>query len=138
MNDSEIKTSPVPTAGDTNQPCNCLQRQVTIMLLALIILSGTLFVFLWRQVHYARRDLEAMKPPATQIIQEFNQSKPAMDAFLVKLAEYGRTHADFAPIMKKYQLGMTATPAPMQPSVAPKPAAAKPAAAPAPASAPKK
>jgi hypothetical protein len=132
MNDSEIKTTTASVAGDVNQPCACLQRQVTIMLLALVIISGTLFAFLWRQVRYARRDLEAMKQPATQIIQEFNQSKPTMDAFVGKLAEYGRTHADFAPITKKYQLPMTAAPAPPQPAAASKPAA------PAPASAPKK
>jgi hypothetical protein len=140
MNDSEIKTTGAAGAGDVNQPCacqcDCLQRQVTILLLALAIISGTFFVFLWRQVRYARRDLEAMKPPASQIIQEFNQSKPTMDAFIGKLAEYGRTHADFAPIVTKYKISSTAAPAPtatsLKPAAVSQPAAAKPAAAPAP------
>ncbi|MCU0783099.1 MAG: hypothetical protein MUF81_03445 [Verrucomicrobia bacterium] len=135
MNEPETKPATAPQAEDLKQQCVCLQRQMTTLLLALVIVSGTLSIFLWRQVRYARRDLEAMKPPATQMVQEFNQIRPGMDAFLAKVTEFGRTHADFAPILTKYRIPMT-TGAPPATVAAPKPAAAKPAAAPA--SAPKK
>jgi hypothetical protein len=126
MNDPETKSF-APESEDLKQQCVCLQRQMTTLLLALVIVSSTLSVFLWRQVRYARRDLEALKPPAAQIIREFNQARPGMDTFLAKVTEYGRTHPDFAPILTKYRIPV-ATAAPPATVTAPKPAA--PAAAP--------
>ncbi len=124
MSDSTIQPTAPTEAEDLKQQCAALQRQMQTLLLALIIVSGTLSVFLWRQVRYARRDLEAIKPAAAQVIQEFNQSRPNLDAFVAKVAEYGRTHPNFAPIMNKYRI--------VPPAAAPAPAAApKPAATPA-------
>ena len=125
MNDPETKFAAAPETEDLKQQCVCLQRQMTTLLLALVIVSGTLSVFLWRQVRYARRDLEAIKPQAAQIIQEFNQARPGMDAFLAKVTEYGRTHPDFMPILTKYRIPATA--APPATVTAPKPAAPAPA-----------
>jgi hypothetical protein len=74
------------------------------------------------------------------VVQAYNNDKPNVDAFVAKLADYGRTHPDFAPIMKKYQLQPPTNS--VAPASAPKtagttsPAPAK--AAPAPAPAPKK
>jgi hypothetical protein len=104
MNDPETKTPATPEADDVNQQCVSLQRQMTTLLLAVVIVSGTLTVFLWRQARYARHDLDAIKPTAAQIIQEFNQKQAGLQTFVSKVAEYGRTHPDFAPIMNKYKL----------------------------------
>jgi hypothetical protein len=124
MNDPETK--PVaPEAEDVQQQCACLQRQITTLLLALIIVSGTLTVFLWRQKAYARRDLEAMQQPAAQIIQDFNQNQATMKGFVDKIAEYGRTHPDFMPILTKYRIPVP-TGAPPAAATAPKPAAPAP------------
>jgi len=121
------ETQPViePETEELKQQCACLQRQMMTLLLALVIVSGTLTVFLWRQARYARRDLEDMKSPAGQIIQEFNQNKAAMDGFVAKIAEFGRTHPDFAPIMTKYRIPMP-TGAPPATATAPVPATTTP------------
>ena len=102
------------SAGDSEelrQQCASLQRQVTTLLLAVFILSGTVTVFLWRQARYARADLEVLKPPAAQIIQSFKKEKPIMDDFIGKLSEFGKAHPDFAPIFNKYKFQPTAPPA---------------------------
>jgi len=136
MNPTETKPSGTTPAPAAPSPESALQRQLNLMLLALVVLSGTLTVYLLRQVTYAKKDLNAIKGPATQLIQAFNRDKPGMDAFLTKLGEYGRTHPDFVPLLNQYQIPVAATPAPATSA----PPAAKPAAAPAtkPATPPKK
>jgi hypothetical protein len=107
MNDPETRSAPKGDPEDLRQQCASLQRQVTTLLLAVFVLSGTLTVFLWRQARYARADLEVLKLPAAQIIQTFKQEKPIMDDFFVRLNEFSKTHPDFAPILAKYRVPPT-------------------------------
>jgi|ERR1043166_4194690 hypothetical protein len=111
MEDFETKTVVAGETDEVKQQCAALQRQVTTLLLALVVVSGTLSVFLWRQARYAHADLEALKQPAAQIIQSFNkQDKANMDKFVARLADYGRTHADFMPILNKYKITVPSVP----------------------------
>ena len=133
---SDLETRKPITGGNEEwrQHCAALQRQVTTLLVAVFVVSGTLTVYLWRQARYARADLEVLKQPASQVIQSFKQEKPIMDDFVAKLTEFGKTHPDFAPILNKYKIqpaataGITSAPPAV---VAPKPA-------PAPSTTPKK
>jgi hypothetical protein len=79
-----------------------LQRQVAVLLLALIVVSGTLTVYLWYQARSSGRDMEAIKPQAMQVVQTFNQDRPGMEKFVNQLITYGQTHPDFRPILQKY------------------------------------
>ena len=124
---SDLETRNVLT-GDTEElrlQCASLQRQVTTLLLGVFVLSGTVTVFLWRQARYARADLEVMKPPAAHIMQVFKQEKPIMEDFLAKMAEFGKTHPDFTPILTKYKIqpvaatGITSAPPALSPQGAP-------------------
>jgi hypothetical protein len=142
MNDPEIKEATAPeqpaAPESLDQQVASLQRQVSWLLIVLMLVSGTLCVFLWRQARIARKDLQSFKLPAGQIIQAFQRDKSAMDAFVAKVAEYGKTHSDFAPIMEKYKIQVATNPAPGAVAT-PKPAAAPAPATPAaPATAPKK
>jgi len=92
-----------------------LRHQVFTLLLALVVVSGTLTVFLYRQSSLASKDIAAIKPQATQLIEAFKRDQPGMEAFVNQLRAYGVTHADFQPILKKYGL----TPQPL-PAAAPK------------------
>lgn len=118
MNALDTKSPQTAEADDLKLHCAALQRQVNWLLLALLILSVTVCVFLWRQARYTQADLETIRQPASQIIQAFKTEKPKMDAFVTALGDYGKTHPDFAPILNKYQ-------------ILPNPAAAKPATLPA-------
>jgi hypothetical protein len=133
MSDLENRNVNMGDSAELRQQCASLQRQVTTLLLAVFVLSGTVTVFLWRQARYARKDLEVLKPPAAQIIQSFKQEKPIMDDFVAKLAEFGKTHPDFMPIVNKYKIqpvtapGITSTPpAVIAPKTVPAPSSTTP------------
>lgn len=125
MSELDIKTPPAPEPADWQEERARLERQITFLLVALVILSVTVTVFLWRQVRYAKRDLEMLRPVAAQVIQEFNQKKPEVDSFIARLFEYGRAHPDFVPIINKYQI-KPLTGAPPAAATSPAPAAAAP------------
>jgi len=84
-------------------------------------------------------DLKAYSPVHDVTMQKYNQERVAVDAFVAKVADYGRTHPDFEPILKKYGIPLpTNTVAPTtspaaKPAAAPVANPAKPASSPAPA-----
>jgi hypothetical protein len=79
-----------------------LRNQVFVLLVALIVISGTLTVYLFRQASMAGKDLEQLKPQATQVINGFNQNQQLMVNFINQLVAYGQTHPDFKPVLAKY------------------------------------
>lgn len=104
MNESEINPAP-PTPNpqtDLMDQVVALRHQVFLLLLALVVVSGTLTVYLYRQASVAKKDLTAVKPQATQMIEAFKRDHPMMDTFVKQLTAYGVTHPDFQPILKKY------------------------------------
>src|ERR1039457_3928577 len=104
MNESETNF-PVQT-GLMDQMV-ALRHQVFTLLLALVVVSGTLTTFLFIQHHRASNDLEAIKPQAAQLklfMDAFRRDEPNMTAFVNQLRAYGVTHPDFQPILKKYGL----------------------------------
>jgi hypothetical protein len=120
MNETETNS---PAAGELAGRVAALQRQVFTLLLALIVVSGTLTIYLYHQASVTRKDVSAIRPQADKIISVFNQNRAAMQAFVGQLAIYGQTHPDFQPILKKY--GIVPPPVTNAPA---KPAAAAPAA----------
>ena len=99
MNESE--TNP-PVQTELMDQIVALRHQVFTLLLALVVVSGTLTVVLYRQAKLTGRDIEIIKPQATQIIAAFKRDQPAMENFVKQLTAYGVTHPDFQPILKKY------------------------------------
>jgi hypothetical protein len=92
-----------PTNTELSDQIAALRRQTFTLLLALIIVSGTLTVFLYRQASLTRRDIAAIKPQAAQVIQGFNQTRPLIQNFVQQLAAYGQAHPDFQQaVLKKY------------------------------------
>lgn len=123
MNDFEPKT-PI-SSPDANAAG--VQSQLNWLKAGLIILSVLFSFSIWMQVHFMGLERKSLQP----MIKSFEQDKPAVDALLAKVAEYGRTHSAFAPIMQRYNIqpttGGPGAPATAKPST---PAAAKPAAPP--------
>jgi hypothetical protein len=114
MDNPDIKSPGVPEAevSQLESQVAALQHLVTTLLVLLVIVSGTLSIFLLRQWQMARKDLGAIRPSALQIIADYNKERaPRMDAFLDKLKDYGRTHPDFVPILVRYGLATNVAPA---------------------------
>jgi len=99
MNESETY-SPVQT--ELMDQIVALRHQVFTLLLALVVVSGTLTVVLYRQARLTGKDIAAIKPQATKIIQAFAQRRAGMENFVKQLTAYGSTHPDFQPILRKY------------------------------------
>ena len=104
MNESEMD-SLQPT-----EPANqiaALQRQVFTLLLALVVVSGTLTVFLWYQSRITGKEIDANKSQAMQVMDMFNQTRPGVEKLIPQLIAYGQTHPDFQPILKRYGIPLT-------------------------------
>jgi hypothetical protein len=116
---NEIENNPAqPTAkNDLLDQIIALRQQAFTTLLALVVVSGTLTVYLYRQANVAGKELKLIKPQAAQIIEVFKRDQPAMEAFVKQLTAYGVNHPDFQPILKKYGIVPQAqpTPAPVVP-----------------------
>lgn len=105
----EIENKPASTpALDTpelREQVESLRHLVGSMLVLLVIVSGTLTIFLLREMKNASKELEAYRTGATNMIALYQkQQGPAMDEFLRKLQQYGQTHKDFEPVLLKYGL----------------------------------
>lgn len=94
----------MPAAGtDLRAPLESLRHLVNTLLVLMIVLSGTLWIFLRWQVRYTSRELEFYRPQATNMIAQFQRGPgPVGDEFVRQLSEYARSHPDFAPILAKY------------------------------------
>jgi hypothetical protein len=104
MNESEM--NPSATAELTDQIA-ALRSQVTSMLLALIVVSGTLAFYLWYQSHITGTAIEMLKPEAVRVTNVYNQNRPGMEKLIRQLVVYGQSHPDFQPILKKYGVPLT-------------------------------
>lgn len=114
MNDLN-PSSPAPSE-DVAEQVSCLRRQVFTLLVALIVVSGTLTVFLYRQSSLLGHDIASVKLQAGPIITSFNQNRAGMEVFMQQLGAYAATHPDFQPVLKKYGwVPPAATAAPAEP-----------------------
>jgi hypothetical protein len=101
---SEFETTP-PASADLSEQIAALRQQVFTLLLALIVISGTLAAFLYYQSRVLGRDITNLKPQATQMIQGFNQSRPKLEGFVNQLIAYGKAHPEFQQqILDKYNI----------------------------------
>jgi hypothetical protein len=114
-----------PAGPDLGAELKAIQRQLSNLMIVLLVVSGTLAIFLLQEVRYAKADFANLRSQseqldeARQVIANYNQkSVPAMQGFLSQLGEYAKTHPDVLPILAKYGLarrnpeGAGAAPAP--------------------------
>jgi len=104
MNDSEIES---PASADLAGQITSLQRQVMILLLALIVVSGTLVFYLWYQAYIMGKERATFEPQAIQMIRSYEQGEPNMEKFVQQLEAYGQTHPDFQAVLKRYPISIT-------------------------------
>jgi hypothetical protein len=103
MTESEMNSP-----SDLAEQISALQRQVFTLLLALIVVSGTLVAYLGYESHRIGKDIRTIN---TQVVEPYRQKLPAIQNFLNQLNAYANAHPDFRPILVKYGL-LTATNAP--------------------------
>ena len=88
-----------PTLESLQEGYQSLRALFQFALVALILMSGSLNIFLFRQVSLVRVQVAEM----SQSIADYEKNKaPVMNAFLSKLQTFAKTNPDFAPILEKY------------------------------------
>ena len=103
MDNLEPKTPIQPVVNDLQAQYDALRHLVVSLMILVVVMSGTLNIYLLRQWRTTKRDLTGIRPQATQMIAEYQKvSGPMMNDFIKKISEYGRTHPDFAPVLAKY------------------------------------
>jgi hypothetical protein len=112
MNESP---NPSPTPAEISEQIGALRRQVSTLLFALIVVTGTLTAYLYYESRVYAKEIAAIKPQALQVIQISRQSRPKVEAFVKELITYGQKNPQFAQeVLKKFDLvppPATATPA---------------------------
>jgi hypothetical protein len=98
-----------PSAGaDTAElqaRCDSLQHLVGSVLLLLLMVSGTLFAFIYWQVRTIDRELQTIRPQVATIVANYQQhAEKIQNEFRDNLIKFGRTHPDFTPILARYNL----------------------------------
>lgn len=80
------------------QSLNSLRRLFNIVLVALIILSGSLFIFLLRELGLSRKQITQL----SQFVAEYEKNVPMIEEFAGRLQAFAETNTDFKPILIRY------------------------------------
>jgi hypothetical protein len=105
MDNLDNKPSVQPDLTDLQAQYEALRHLVVSMLILVVVISGTLNIYLLRQWRSTSKDLAGIRPQASEMIKEFqNVSGPRMQEFVKKITEYGQTHPEFGPVLAKYGL----------------------------------
>ena len=83
-----------PSVSELKETVAALQRQFFSLLLAVIVVSGTLSLYLYRQASLTRKDLAALRNDraAVQLVATFNQDRKGIQSLVEKLNDYAKTH----------------------------------------------
>ena len=90
--------------NNTSAEITALKNQVFTLLVALIVVSGTLTVYLYRQVSMAGKDLAQ----GEQLKVALEKREVPVENFVNELVAYGEKHPDFVPVLKKYGIAPVA------------------------------
>lgn len=105
--------------SDSESEIAALRNQVYVMLVALVVVSGTLTVYMYRQASMTRKDIDAIRPQAEQMINTLNQNKQAIGGFVEAVVAYGQKHPEFDPVLAKYGIQVRNLPPAPQPAAMP-------------------
>jgi hypothetical protein len=104
-NESENPPAVPTELNELQAQCAWLRKQILTILVLVIIVSGTLNIFLLRQWRYVAADNKVAKEQAGPLINDYQKNvEPRLNEFIDRIEAYGKTHPDFKPIMTKYGL----------------------------------
>jgi hypothetical protein len=117
-----------PAPGSTSElaelkaTCAALESQTHTLRVVLLLVVGALCLFFWREAGYNGALAAGLQPQVAQISQFIGQLEKqggslekqlqGLQTVVQRLAEYGKTHPDYAPVLAKYGIVLTAAPAP--------------------------
>jgi len=105
--------SELNTPSDAAQRIESLEKQVTLMLLLLVLATGSLAVYFFRQASDANKEYTQV----ASVIEAYNKNQTAIKSAVTQLSVYGQTHRDIQPLLEKYNL---TGPPPVAPTAPPR------------------
>jgi hypothetical protein len=102
MNDTENRTPAEYDLTQSQAQFNSLRQLVNTVLILLVIVSGTLTMFLLNQYKFVRTEVLAVRPQWADAHARYVQIQPKMDDFVRRMSDFARTHPDFASVLSKY------------------------------------
>jgi|WetSurMetagenome_2_1015567.scaffolds.fasta_scaffold945763_1 hypothetical protein len=104
--DGAIKQNPRLASADADSQIAALRQEVqglrllfSVLLILLLIISGSVNIYLRRQVRMIRTQVSELG----QFVGDYNKNNaPLMNDFVGRLREYSKTHQDFTPILSRY------------------------------------
>ena len=97
---------PAPAANAVETEIEGLRQLLVFVLVLLLLVSGTLTVFVFRELNEATKDFEGLNAQFSQI----QTQRQVMATVIGKLADYGKAHPDYVPILTKYHIAVNQTP----------------------------
>ena len=94
--------------SDLRSEVEGLRQQVWMLLVLMVVVSGTLSTFLLVQMKNAHNDLQESQQTAAQAVAQ----AAGPELFLTHMIDYAKTHPDFVPILNKYGIAIQNGPAP--------------------------
>jgi hypothetical protein len=98
-----------PDSTDTSSEIVALRNQAFNLLVALIMISGTLTYVLYRQASLSGKDDEALSQQVNQQVAILQATRPGLLIFVNQLGAYGMTHPDIRPLLAKYGIAVAPT-----------------------------
>jgi hypothetical protein len=105
MDEIENKSVSTPALDtpDLREQIESLRHLLGSILILLVMVSGTLTIFLYREMRIASTQLDAYRLQANNAITIYQQQQaPVMVEFAKRIQVYGQTHADIAPLLAKW------------------------------------
>src|SRR5437588_9947934 len=103
MDNLDNPIAPQPEVNELQVQCESWRQLVLSALVLLVIIGGTLCIYLRWQFKTVSNELENAFPQVTTILSQYhNRQAPAQDQFVKKLADFGRAHQDFGAVIMKY------------------------------------
>jgi hypothetical protein len=102
MDNLDNQTPAQPNTNDLQAQCDALRHLVISILILVIVISGTLNIYLLRQWRTVKSDLAGIRPQAAKMFAEYQKGIGTRNDFVEKIKAYGLTHPEFAPVLAKY------------------------------------
>jgi hypothetical protein len=93
----DVTFTPAPDSGPAYRQLRSLLHAVAI---SMMILTGTMFIFIYREVVLIRRQTNEFLTGISEY--ERTNTQKLIEQLQVKLGEYARQHPDFVPLYARY------------------------------------
>ena len=103
MDNLENASSPQAELSELRTQYESLRQLVTSLLVLLLVISGTLNLYFWRQFRVTKGELDVERPQITSMVTDYRRGQAvAYDTFVRQLQEFEKKNPDFSPILARY------------------------------------